>query len=311
LAFVSSPQSLRMLPCIMAGILSFSRSGKLERPPVFIIGCGRSGTTIFGTTLSKHSKITYLNERRDIWTAAYPETDIWTQDRKTHGRMHLTAADERGQKTRILCSLFQREIQKSKRPVLVEKLPINTFRLRFIHAAFPEACFIHLYRNGLEVARSIEERCRQGRWYSLNSFKWSQLEQFAMSKPECAGLPALCTGAYEKGLLEWRLGTAETIEFLSGLPENRFLEVSYGDFVCRPSEIVTRVLTFLDLENEPEIQSFVESNIHRKSQPLDSTPISPTELAIGGQLLQLSVADPKGVGLTKRFQQVKSSLPLA
>jgi hypothetical protein len=29
--------------------------------PIFIIGCGRSGTTIFGTALSRHKDITYLN----------------------------------------------------------------------------------------------------------------------------------------------------------------------------------------------------------------------------------------------------------
>ncbi|WP_417860784.1 hypothetical protein [Winogradskyella sediminis] len=34
--------------------------------PVFLIGCGRSGTTILGTTLGKHQSITYLNERRDL-----------------------------------------------------------------------------------------------------------------------------------------------------------------------------------------------------------------------------------------------------
>ena len=44
--------------------------------PVFLIGCGRSGTTILGTTIGKHESITYLNERRDLWHQAYPEFDI-------------------------------------------------------------------------------------------------------------------------------------------------------------------------------------------------------------------------------------------
>ena len=34
---------------------------------VFIIGCGRSNTTVLGKTLSNHPKIKYLNERRDLW----------------------------------------------------------------------------------------------------------------------------------------------------------------------------------------------------------------------------------------------------
>ena len=30
--------------------------------PVFIIGCGRSGTTILGRTLAEHPRVKYLNE---------------------------------------------------------------------------------------------------------------------------------------------------------------------------------------------------------------------------------------------------------
>ena len=68
--------------------------GQKIRKPIFIIGCGRSGTTILGTALSMHRKITYLNERRDLWFKAYPKTDIWTD--KAHsrnGKMVLKSGD--------------------------------------------------------------------------------------------------------------------------------------------------------------------------------------------------------------------------
>jgi len=69
-----------------------SLSKKEIARPIFILGCGRSGTTIFGMTLSKHNSITYLNERRDLWFEAYPETDIWThQATARNGKMHLTS----------------------------------------------------------------------------------------------------------------------------------------------------------------------------------------------------------------------------
>ncbi|MBN1225030.1 MAG: sulfotransferase [Candidatus Aminicenantes bacterium] len=42
------------------------------------------------------------------------------------------------------------------KPVLIEKLPINNFRLNLILRIFPDARFIHIYRNGLEVARSMD-----------------------------------------------------------------------------------------------------------------------------------------------------------
>ena len=62
---------------LMRKIILLMPVNRISRP-VFIIGCGRSGTTILGETLSRHSKVTYLNERRDLWFSAYPETDIWT-----------------------------------------------------------------------------------------------------------------------------------------------------------------------------------------------------------------------------------------
>ena len=55
-----------MIRKFIQNILFYLKKNKYTFAPVFIIGCGRSGTTILGETLSKHSKIKYLNERRDL-----------------------------------------------------------------------------------------------------------------------------------------------------------------------------------------------------------------------------------------------------
>ena len=52
---------------VLKNIFFWFKKNRTEFSPVFIIGCGRSGTTILGDTLSKHPKIEYLNERRDLW----------------------------------------------------------------------------------------------------------------------------------------------------------------------------------------------------------------------------------------------------
>src|SRR4051812_32640562 len=105
--------------------------------PVFVLGCGRSGTTIFGTALSKHRSVAYLNEPRHLWFAAYPETDIWSaRAAKRQGKLALTANDANQQKSEKLRRLFRFETIITNRPLLVEKLPINSFRLPFIHKIF-------------------------------------------------------------------------------------------------------------------------------------------------------------------------------
>lgn len=46
--------------------------------PVFIVGCGRSGTSLLGALVGRHAAVEYLNEARVIWINGFPEADVWT-----------------------------------------------------------------------------------------------------------------------------------------------------------------------------------------------------------------------------------------
>jgi hypothetical protein len=272
---------------------------KLPHPPVFVIGCGRSGTTIFGTALSQHSRVTYLNERRDLWFAAYPESDIWTdQAAARQGKMVLTAADAHEGKSAKLLKLFAREVARTRRPVLVEKLPINNFRLPFLRAVFPDAKFIHLHRNGLEVARSIEKLSESGEWFGNHPYKWDQLVQVARSKPETAALPGMCTDYFDQGLLEWRLSTEAAVAFLRVLPRESYHELSYASLIHDPITTIHQVLSFIGISPEPAVETFVQEKIARRTDRLDTKRLSEKEKQIGGALLPLSMAADPTTGLT-------------
>jgi len=161
-----------------------------EQRPVFIVGCGRSGTTILGTALSKHSRIVYLNEPRHLWFAAYPQTDIWTARAAARGgRLVLTANDADEQRSKRLRRLFRWAALIARRSVVVEKLPVNSFRLEFIRAIFPNARFVCIYRNGLEVARSIAADAQPKNWFGVNGYKWTELKQLARASAETLSLP--------------------------------------------------------------------------------------------------------------------------
>ncbi|MFC1735108.1 sulfotransferase [Candidatus Hydrogenedentota bacterium] len=267
--------------------------------PIFIIGCGRSGTTILGTTLSKHRKITYLNEPRHLWFPCFPKTDIWSEKAaRRHGKIVLTDADADPRQGERLRRIFKFETIRTGRPVLVEKLPVNGFRLRFICKIFPDARFIHIYRNGLEVARSIDKFALVVPWFGFSSYKWNQLAQHASTDEETAFLPKLCTNNYERGLLEWRLNTEAVVEFLRDLLEDSFHEISYMDLVDDPVRTMNRVMSFLDIEKDSNVTDFAGNYIARKTKQLESSAISEKEKLIGGKLLPLSRETPGG--LTKR-----------
>lgn len=257
--------------------------------PVFIIGCGRSGTTILGTALSRHRAVTYLNEPRKLWTATYPDTNIWEGAAARRGSLALTSTDTNIRRSRKLRRLFRLETIRNGKPVLVEKLPANCFRLPFVHAIFPDARFVYIRRNGLEVARSIAGLCDKGRWYNANPYKWDQLTRHALTAEETAALPGLCTGNYEKGLLEWRLSTAAITKFLDNLPGDAFTAITYEKLVESPVETIRQVIAFIGLAEDAGLTSFVKKNISRRSDDMDYKTLSETERRIGGGLLLRSL----------------------
>lgn len=259
--------------------------------PVFIIGCGRSGTTILGAALSRHKDVVYLNEPRHLWHAAFPETDIWTTDPSTRnaGRLTMTAIDARPYKSEKLRRLFRFETIAFKQKILIEKLPINNFRLNFILQVFPDARFIHICRNGLEVARSIAKANENYQWFGLQSYKWVKLAEHAKQEPITEKLPSLCTSDYEKGLLEWRLSVEAAEKFLSHFPQSRYVEVNYADFVSQPVETIAKILDFIDLPADTNVDEFAAKAVARKSSSLKSKILSEKEQLLGGKLLPLSM----------------------
>jgi hypothetical protein len=267
--------------------------------PVFILGCGRSGTTIFGTALSKHKSITYLNEPRHLWFAAYPETDIWTpRAAKRNGKLALTADDAKQPKSDKLRRLFRFETLVTNRPLLVEKLPINSFRLSLINEIFPDARFIHIHRNAMEVARSIASQCESGLWFASHAYKWNELVRYAQARGETSTLPSMCTNYFRMGLLEWRLSTDAIVNFLRGLPDQRYFEISYEQFIHNPISVLEQVFAFLQIGHDADAIEFVRHEIVPHRGKTAVSVVSDPETKIAGRLLPLSIDGESG--LTRR-----------
>ena len=205
----------------------------------------------------------------------------------------LTEADEDGTKSAILSGLFKQQLAAQGATTLIEKLPINNFRVWLINAIFPHARYIHIYRNALEVARSIETRCDNGKWFVNNQYKWDELVKIARSKPETENLPALCTSYYDQGLLEWRLSTDSAVSFLDRLPEERQHELSYAKLTDNPEEAVARALKFIGLDMQPMVKKFCHEVIGRKTPRLDVQSLTEKEKEIGGKLLERSMEEAR------------------
>lgn len=131
-----------------------SLKGRIERP-IFIIGAARSGTTMLAETiLSRHPDIAYLSEPNPTWGFgnAYKPHDVLTESDVTQrGANHIR-------------KVFEKFLISSGKRRFMEKTPRNCLRMPYIRKIFPDAKFVHVIRDGRDVAvsASIEWRGRPG-----------------------------------------------------------------------------------------------------------------------------------------------------
>lgn len=151
----------------------------------FLVGCGRSGTTLLGTLLGEHHQITYFNEPIDVWHAIDPRSDCLNFF-GSKGLCHLddehVSAKNIARAQRIFANLqFFFACH-----TIVEKLPANSWRLRWLRQLFPQARFLHIVRNGPDVVSSITRLSRDrsyrvagrpnmSKWWGVDNHKLKQL----------------------------------------------------------------------------------------------------------------------------------------
>ena len=240
--------------------------------PVFIIGCGRSGTTILGNTLSLHPEIKYLNERRDLWHKSYPEFDIWNKNMQ-NSKLYVDEKDIVLRKHNLLRYFFFREQVLANAKILVEKLPINNFRLKFLRKSFPNARYIYLTRNGLEVSKSIEKAIQKGGWLrSHDLLKSCNIENSDQNK----------------GIWEWKLSIDQSDRFFRRINRNSFIHLSYNDFIDSPSEMIKGIFDFLKLDYTESWINELSKNIKRKNPEIKTVEDKNVYL-IGGDILNQTI----------------------
>lgn len=268
--------------------------------PVFILGCGRSGKSTLASLLSHHPDIVYLNEPRHFWTSAFPGSDIWTSKAAARGgRLALGAEDFDSSRGARLSRLYRLRAIRGEGSTVVEELDTNCFRLPLIRRIFPEARFIHIYRNGLEVAEMIHRAViTRGCWFGPNDYKWQQLVAYAARHPETRNLPALCRDDRDKGLLEWRLSTEAVVSFLRELPRETYLEINSSELFKAPENVLARIFRLLDLEDKTMIaQANVGHSLDRNKDPLPEAALELSDKArrLGGPMLLASLQSSGGL----------------
>jgi hypothetical protein len=122
-----------------AHYLTYGRH-KLENPPVFIVGCGHSGTSLLLAILGTHSKICAIPEETRIAYNYITNSAVVSND------------------ARQMIRYFDLLTISENKKRWIEKTPKHIYSIPLLRKLFPGCKFILIIRDGRDVACSLAAR---------------------------------------------------------------------------------------------------------------------------------------------------------
>lgn len=204
---------------------------RLHRP-IFVVGCSRSGTTIFMDWFKQHADLCNWSEAAQVI-----ELDFYNKMID-----HLKLEDDADSfDTFRIRFLFGSKTRLTGKKRFVNKHPENSFRLKFIRAIFPDSIFLHVIRDGRAVAVSNERR-RQ-----LDKFRidWP----FGQFPKPLNWRAYLCLPPLQQFAHQW-IDTISYIREIAGtdLSPSSYLEIFYEDFCENPLGVLQKADEFCGLD---------------------------------------------------------------
>lgn len=141
---------------------------------VFLIGAARSGTKFLRDTLSTSA---------DVCSVPYDINYVWRHGNETCPHDELTPDDiSQKQANHIRRSVTRLALKNQERTpkIILEKTVSNTLRTELIRKVFPEAEFIYLERNGLDVVESAYRQwtAEPNRSYLLEKLRYFPIREW-------------------------------------------------------------------------------------------------------------------------------------
>jgi hypothetical protein len=214
------------------------------RPPVFIVGCPRSGTTLLRLVLDSHAEIAVPYETtfiipigRDPRVGSWSVAEVAERiiDHHWFFVLELTPEEVRDAVTelrpadvaQLLRMLFAMHAVRHGKELWGDKTPLQVLHMRELAELFPDARFVHAIRDGRGVSAS------------LASMPWGP-------------------GSPVAGALTWRICVAAGQRAGAWLGPDRYREIRLEDFVADPEATSRTLCDFLRLPFDPSMLRYNE-----------------------------------------------------
>jgi hypothetical protein len=214
--------------------LTIGPLSQLSAPPIFVVGVHRSGTTWVYDMLTAHPEVAGVFESELFSTELgvaplfhpghwYTDPELLERHREFLGRPfrlnQLLSRDEVLDDVRALTARWLATGLEPHHRFLVEKTPQHLQTMRLISEIFPGALFIHVVRDGRDVAVSAEAAAR------------------------CWPLPGVTRPKRRRAATRWARGVrAARKEAREG--SIRYIEVRYEDLQRDAASELRRLLDF-------------------------------------------------------------------
>lgn len=211
---------------------------------IFMVGCYNSGTTLIHNIMAKHPDIGGLTTEGVELTddLLRPELFGWTRMwHKCLDDMLISPGPESAEKAARVRRQWSWWYPKGKK-YIVEKSIANTTRMEFLQEHFQPAYFIYILRNGYAVSEEIRRLANVPKWNNPVYKDRYPIE--------------LCAR-------QWK-ATDDLVEQTKDRIE-RFLTVTYEDFVEDQKHVMDRITDFLEIEQVPEEAYKAPIKVHRKT----------------------------------------------
>lgn len=208
---------------------------------VFLVGCYNSGTTLLAELLGQHPSVSALPTEGHFITDQFVKDyeiglpRMWV-DREDIFRMD--EADKGPDPTRLKKEWGMR-LDLSK-PILLEKSPPNTAKMRWLQKNFDNAHFIGIVRNGYAVAEGI---CRKAEPHHLKE-----------------GWPI------EKSAWQWKRSNQVLQEDSGHL--DRYLGITYEDLARDTTATLKTITDFIGIDAFDGFESDRSWSIHEREEKI-------------------------------------------
>ncbi len=252
------------------------------KKPIFIVGSGRSGTTIFYNLIATHPELCWFSN----YTNKLPEfpllamghrllevpglgkqlkfkmmhskspyvlkpmeaENIYHSYCKFRDDIKTTEEDLTAEMEYRLKSQIRFHLKYTGKKRFISKQTANNQRIRMIHKMFPDAYYIHIIRDGRAVANSLQNIFWWNNiyiwWLGYKPPKWKEMGNDPIE---------LCA-------LQWQRDVEEILNHRH-LFGDRYIEIKYENFITDVKNTMNNIVDFCELKRSDEFENLLPSSL--------------------------------------------------